>query len=215
MKDSVSNLSPEETSSRKEFLINMYNQMFADINRQLGVTWQSASVLVSTFAVFALLEKKIISIDIATSIVILVSTWSVAHLFDTGYWYNRNLCIIANIERQFLVTDDLKDIQYYFGSHRKNNKMITHLTIHRFFSYSLIIMILIYHFSVQVVPGLDQPIGNFELQRSMPYILLIGLIFYIKHLSKLYRDKYNEFIKESPGIAVDTHNTTYGVGHGH
>jgi hypothetical protein len=43
-----------------------------------------------------------------------------------SYWYNRNLVIIANIERQFL---GRKEIHYYFGKHRKKSAMITHLKI--------------------------------------------------------------------------------------
>jgi hypothetical protein len=35
-----------------------------------------------------------------------------------SYWYNRNLVIIANIERQFL---GRKEIHYYFGKHRKKS----------------------------------------------------------------------------------------------
>ena len=52
-----------------------------------------------------------------------------ANLIDSSYWYNRNLVIIANIERQFLELKDLKEIHYYFGAHRPKNKMITHLKV--------------------------------------------------------------------------------------
>ena len=114
---------------RDEFLVEMYRQMFNDINRHIMVVWQSVGVVVGAFAIFALVEKNIISVDIATSIIILLCGWLFAHLVDSGYWYNRNLAIIANVERQFLNKSDLRDIHYYFGKHRPNNKMITHLRI--------------------------------------------------------------------------------------
>jgi hypothetical protein len=55
--------------------------------------------------------------------------WLFANLYDASYWYNRNLVIIANIERQFPGHDNLKEIHYYFGKHRKKSAMITHLKI--------------------------------------------------------------------------------------
>ena len=95
--------------NREEFLVEMYKQMFNDINRHIMVVWQSVGVLISAFAIFALVEKNVISSDIATSIIILLCAWLYAHLVDSGYWYNRNLAIIANIERQFLKKEDLRD----------------------------------------------------------------------------------------------------------
>ena len=39
---------------RKTFLMEMYRQMFADINRQMTVVWQAVSVVVGAFALLAL-----------------------------------------------------------------------------------------------------------------------------------------------------------------
>jgi hypothetical protein len=50
-------------------------------------------------------------------------------VYDASYWYDRNLGIIANIERQFLTKNNLNDIQYYFAEHRPTSKMLTHLRI--------------------------------------------------------------------------------------
>src|SRR5436190_17814795 len=119
----------EPAKARNEFLMKMYDQMFADINRNVLVVWQTVGVLVGAFAVFALVEKAILSLDFATTFVVLISGWSVAHLYEATYWYNRNLAIIANIERQFLTARDLKDIHYYFGEHRKVNKMLDQFKI--------------------------------------------------------------------------------------
>ncbi len=111
-------------NTRAELLLKMYDQMFNDINRHIMVVWQSIGVVVGALTIFALVEKNVVSLDIAVSIVLLLCAWLLAHLFDAAYWYNRNLVIIANIERQFLTQDDLKNIHYYFGKHRPKNKMI-------------------------------------------------------------------------------------------
>lgn len=93
---------------RREFLLEMYRQMFADINRHMTVVWQAVSVVVGAFAILALVEKDIIPIDIAVALIVVLCAWMYAHMLDGGYWYNRNLAMISNIERQFLVKSDLK-----------------------------------------------------------------------------------------------------------
>jgi hypothetical protein len=125
----------------------MYGQFFNDINRHLTVIWQSVGVLLGAFAVFALVEKGILSFDLAAALVVLLSLWLVAHVHGASAWYNRNLVIIANIEREFLRSADLKAIHYYFASHRKPGSMISHLKIQRALGYAVLALVLVYHLS--------------------------------------------------------------------
>lgn len=202
-------------NSREELLLKMYDQMFNDINRHIMVVWQSIGVLVGAFAIFALVEKKVASLDIAASIVLLLSAWLLAHLFDASYWYNRNLVIIANIERQFLMKEDLKNIHYYFGAHRPKNKMIEHLRIQLALGIGLGGIVLCYHFLERVLPGFSSPISSFEPIRALPYFLVVVSFFYLLNVKKHTKEKYEEFLKNSPGINVDTQDISYGIGHGH
>jgi hypothetical protein len=156
------------TDDRKEFLGKMHDQMFNDINTHILVVWQSVGVVVGAFAVFSLVEKNVIPVDFACSLMILLSAWLIAHLYDASNWYNRNLAIIANIEGQFLKESDLKDIHYYFGKHREKSKMLTHLKIQYALAIGVAGLFLSYHFALRVVPGLRQPIGNFQFTRSLP-----------------------------------------------
>lgn len=201
-------------TNRKELLLKMYDQMFNDINRHIMVVWQSIGVLIGAFAIFALVEKKVVSLDIASAIVLLLCSWLIAHLYDASYWYNRNLVIIANIERQFLVKKDLKEIHYYFGEHRPDNNMIEHLSIQLFLAFGLAGIVFLYHFSERIYPGLSSTWNLFEPIRAIPYVLLIASSIYLFKLKLKCKVKYNEFIDNSPGIEVDTDNVTYGVGHG-
>lgn len=202
-------------STREELLLKMYDQMFNDINRHIMVVWQSIGVVVGAFAIFALVEKHVVPLDIAVSIMLLLCAWLLAHLFDAAYWYNRNLVIIANIERQFLNQDDLKNIHYYFGKHRPENKMIDHLRIQQALGLGLSSLVIIYHFLDRVVPGFSAPLCNFDLIRTMPYFLWVAAFFYLKRLWNHTEKKYQEFLKNSPGIVVNTDGVSYGVGHGH
>jgi len=201
-------------SDRKAFLLKMYDQMFADINRHIMVVWQSIGVLLGAVALFTLVEKQVITLDIACAVFIIVVGWSIAHSLEAGYWYNRNLAIIANIERQFLRVSDLKDIQYYFGKHRPNNKLLDQLWLQVIMATLVGLIFLGYHFFVRVVPGLGQPLSSFQLSRTLPYLsaaLICGLLVWEW---RRLNEKYKEFIRNSPGIDINTGAIQYGIGHG-
>src|SRR5262245_49475905 len=108
---------PKLVDRRDQFLMIMYGKMWDNINRHLTVVWQSSTVLAGAIAVFALVEKGALSLDIAGSLLLLVAGWMILHAYDANGWYNRNLAIIANIERQFLVASDARDIHFFFRQH--------------------------------------------------------------------------------------------------
>ena len=199
---------------RKELLLRMYDQMFNDINRHIMVVWQSIGLVLGAIGTYALVGNDIITLDVASGLIILLCTWLIAHLHDSSYWYNRNLAIIANIERQFLDKSDLNNIHYYFGKHRPNNPMITHLNIQRFLAVVLACLVLFYHFSERFEPNFSESGANFELMCIFPYILVIVALLYIRYHKRRNNKKYSEFLQNSPGIDIDSSSAKYGVGHG-
>lgn len=198
---------------RPEFLIEMYKQMFNDINTHILVIWQSVGVLVGAFAVFALVEKQVVTIDLASSLVVLLSAWLLAHLYDASYWYNRNLVIIANIERQFLRESDLREVHYYFGEHRASNSMLTHLRIQWALGIGIALLFLLYHFFTRVLPGVGTPWSSFELQRALPYAVSVVCLVFLLRLRSDRTQAYGNFLRNSPGLKVDTTGVQYGIGH--
>lgn len=201
---------------RDEFLIKVYEQMFNDIDRHHKILWQIIGVLIGSFAFIALAEKGLIPIDIAISVVILLSLWVMAHVYDSNYWYNRNLVIISNIERQFLKRTDLKDIHYYFGEHRAKNAIQTSLKIQLYLAWGIISVFISYHFFTRVLPGFDLSFEQSQIDwiRFIPYLTLIIFYFIFVNWIKNKREKnYLEFIENSPGIEIDTTDISYGGGH--
>ena len=203
----------EAEKRRFDFLQKMYVQMFDDIKIQMQVVWQSVTIVAGTLSVFALVEKNVLPIDFATSFVVIIAFWLMAHTIEAAYWYNRNLVIIANIERQFLRISDLKEIHYYFGKHRDKNKMIDHLKIQFIFGATVGSFAVIYHFVTYVIPGFELPWEYFVPRRALPYFMgIVGIIF----ISRTHRDrrlKYQEFLDNSPGIELNTSGIRYGIGH--
>lgn len=198
---------------RDEFLLKMYEQLMNDINRHISVVWQSIGTLIGAFAVFVLVEKNIISIDYATCIIVLLVGWLWAHLHDASYWYNRNLAMVANIEKDFLEITDLRNIHYYFGKHRPN-KMIGHFRIQYALGFGILFVVLFFHFLTRIAPHFLNKGTNFEILSLFPYIVLLALITYLTDLKKSNDKSFNEFMKYSPGKQIDTTGIDYGVGHG-
>ncbi len=192
----------------------MYDQMFNDIDTHILVVWQSVGVLVGAFAIFALAEKQVISFDVATTLIVLLTSWLLAHLQDASYWYNRNLVIIANIERQFLVVSDLRDIHYYFGKHRPKNRMISHLKIQYALGIALAAIMVLLHFVTRVVPGFSEPWSHLDVQRALPYTVVAAALIYLKTFARRERTRYEEFLTNSPGATVNSAGIVYGMGHG-
>lgn len=201
---------------REKFLIEMYEQMFNDIDRHHKIVWQVIGVLVGSFAFIAIAEKGIIPIDVAISVVILLSMWVIAHVYDSNYWYNRNLVIISNIERQFLLETDLVDIQYYFGKHRDVNSVQTSLRIQLFFAWGVVAIFLAYHFFTRIFNGffLKWDDSTINWVAILPYVTAILFYFIlVKWIRKKRKNNYEEFIKNSPGKTIDTSSVKYGDGH--
>ncbi|MBY0510642.1 MAG: hypothetical protein K2P94_10895 [Rhodospirillaceae bacterium] len=202
-----------ELDRRDHFLIALYNQLMNDINRHIIVVWQSVATLVAAIAAFGLVEKNVISMDVAISMVLLSCIWLVQHVYDASHWYNRNLAMIANIERQFLKVSDLKDVHYYFGAHRPSAKIISHLRIQRLFGYGVAALVLLLHLQNVMLP-IFRGSATVSLLNLAPWGILIVGFFVVLQAARDHKNKYEEFIKNSPGIPVDATGITYGVGHG-
>lgn len=198
---------------RDELLLKMYETLNNEISRHITIVWQSVSVVIGAFTILSLVEKNIINMDVAIGIILLLIVWLFDHLIDAGYWYNRNLVIIANIERQFLKVTDLQEIHHYFGAHRDGNKMITHLRIQRNLGVGLAILVTCYHFFTRVYPGFSVSLDNFEPVRTIPYIVILLAIFYVPWKISNANKKYKNFVKESPGKYIDDSSVTYGESH--
>lgn len=200
-----------EGNKRLDFLLHMYDQLFNDINTHILVVWQSIGVLIGAFAIFALAEKNIVPVDVACSLILLIVAWLIGHLYDASYWYNRNLAMIANIERQFLQSSDLRDIHYYFGKHRQKGAMITHLRVQYWLALGIGAIVIIFHLSTRIFPLLDTAACSPIL--ALPYLVLVIAAVGLALLRRSCARKYEEFLSNSPGIEVDTTGISYGPGH--
>jgi hypothetical protein len=193
-------------TERQTFLLEMYKKMWDNIDRHIIVVWQSVGVLAGALATFAIADQKnmFFVLDYATAFVVLTAAWQLAHVFDANFWYNRNLLIVANIERQFLEPKDVQEIHLYFQKHRDSSDMLGHLKVQRFFGLAVLVLVLIRHLALRVCPGIGSPWSNFEWQRSLPYLAVVGGGWFLYKLTKQQRDSYDKLKTSSPGREMAT-----------
>jgi hypothetical protein len=188
----------EKDELRNKLLIELYNQLWNSINTRLNLTWQSIGVLVSAFAIFALTEKNIISLNYAAALIIVISAWFLAHIIDMSFWYNRNLVMIANIERLFLSVKDVKLLYPYFIEHRPKNKMVRYLVIQEWLAFGIAAIVILLHLFKEIIPVV-QGINNFEGEIIIPYLVILICIILLLRLKRSRDKEYDDFLKTSPG----------------
>lgn len=196
-------MSESENDRRQEFLINMYNQTWNNINRHINVIWQPVGLLIAALGLLSLGEKNIINFDVATALIILFCGWFIAHVYDSSHWFNRNLIIITNIEKQFLKDQDEKEIHYFFKETFPPKKMmITHFRLQKMLGQGIIFVVLFYHFITRFGNvNISLTLGSLLL--FLPYLVLIGVLIYLKiHIDGI-NTKYRKLITKSPGKGAD------------
>lgn len=201
-------------NDRKELLINLYNQLWNSINVRTTAIWNSVGLFTGAFAVLALTGNNIISLDIAASLIIMICGWYLANIIDVSFWYNRNLVIISNIEKEFFEKDDLRKIHSYFGSHRPNNRMIYHFKVQFFLGVGIGLIFIILHFLKEVLPNIDFDIEKVRLQGYMPYLIALCVSIYLIRFKARTNRNYSNFVSSSPGIDIDSSDINYDDQHG-
>lgn len=190
-----------ETSKRRDdFLLAMYNQMWGNIDRHILVIWQSVGALLGAFAVLALIEKNVLPVDLACSLMVVICAWVAAHVIDANFWFTRNLVIIINIERQFLLAKDLHDIHPYFLDHRKPK--LDHLVVQGCLAASVFLLISGWHFFTRVAPGFDLPWRNLEFFRALPYVVALVAAVLLTLFKRKHKASYEALLRNSPGISM-------------
>jgi len=197
---------------RSDFLIEMYGQLMEDINRHIVVIWQIVGVMGAAIAALTLAESNHFSIQYAVMLVILVGIWAIDHIYDSNFWYNRNLVMITNIERVFLTAKDIDLIHPYFAKHRSTSSFLTHLKIQKDYTVIIISGVMAYYAIDKVIPSLNIT-SPLDLSKIVPFLAFVGFVWRIGDRSTFYNKKYANYLAISPGLVVPR-NPEYKGTHG-
>lgn len=201
---------------REEFLLHLFDKVWDDIGSTIKVIWQSIVILLGAIATIIFTKANIVPITTAYSIIMIAIVWILAHVENAAYWFNRNLVIIANIERQFLNEDDSEQIHCYFLGHRPA-KMAPHFQLQYWFLIAIAVCLLFYYTTTKIFPffkNFPQPSYCYYIFSVVyfPYLLAVagGVLLYVFKNKNI--EKYNEFKMFSPGKLI---NKKIDFKHGH
>jgi hypothetical protein len=169
-------------------------------------------VFAASIAALALAKANGVPIEYAVLLSVMSAGWSIDHIYDSNYWYNRNLIIIANIERVFLTFQDLRIIHPYFAAHRPTGSFLTHLSIQRNYTIIMTIGVVLYYFFVVVYP-IKLSGAELSFFNAIPFISLFLLFIRIIEREQFYNKKYQDFLRNAPGIDLEA-KIDYGSSHG-
>jgi hypothetical protein len=193
-------MEPEDVLARQQFLMNMYDQMWNNTTRHITLIWQPIIVIFATIGAIMAAEIKdlnFVAISIFISLAFLIIGWYLAHVHDSSGWVNRNLVIISNIEKQFLVVSDETEIHPYFNSDPKKREMIEHFQIQYFLGLTLGFAVTIYYIwkiiqnNLGFVNEIIIPIAGFIIASA--YVLIIRT---------RVRTKFEDLVKVSTGKMI-------------
>ncbi|UCF80382.1 MAG: hypothetical protein JSV08_07685 [Acidobacteriota bacterium] len=200
------NTAQNDAQFRKKFLLIMYQELWNNINRHILVVWQSVGVVVGAIAIFSLVERHVLTEEIASILLILLCAWLFGHAIDANLWFNRNIAIVINIEREFLKREDLKDILPFFKKHPKKRASLMHFRLQGFLAAGIAGIALIYHFVTCEAPAIE---GRMMLELFLWCLPLIIFFLCVGGLCALYYTrvkKFEEQLNESPGLDIEALN---------
>lgn len=200
-------------TARQEFLLAMYRQMYSDVENHFKIAWQSIGALIGSIAIISF-SDQIISFDVGATFAILLCWWMLSTIQDANYWYNRNLAIITNIEKEFLSDDDSGLIHPYFTQKRPRNSMISHLRIQNTLGICIGLIVISLHSIDRILPGLLSPVSHFEPMRAFPIVAALLAILNITNVARSNEKKYQEFLRMAPGKQIAANTAPFVHGHG-
>lgn len=198
----------EEDERRYNFLIAMYNQLWGNINRHINLIWQPIALLITIFGLLFLSKDGTIDFNLSVSLIIIFVGWFIAHVYDSSHWYNRNLIIISNIEKQFLRKSDVEYIHPYFidDSDKKSDfdekRMITHFKLQLYLGIIMLIIIILFYI-INTIEQLNSELKFIlNLEVCLPIVLLILVTIWLQNFKKKIFKKYKFLKEKSPGKEI-------------
>jgi hypothetical protein len=190
-----------DPATRQQFLINMYNQMWNNTTRHITLIWQPITVIFTIIGSILAAELQNLNFFIVYILIFfayLVIGWFLAHVYDSSGWVNRNLVIISNIEKQFLIAKDAKEIHPYFNTDPKKREMIEHFKIQFFLGLALGFAVTVYYVGKIIQTGICYS-NNAYIPATgvLPVIGLVIAAIYVYSVRQSCEKSYTYLIEQN------------------
>lgn len=193
-------------SRRHEFILQYYDMATKDLERHLGIGWQTIAVIASAIISLSLGQKGELPIPIAVSAALAISFWGVLNIFDSNFWALRAIAFLANVEAIYFYEGDQKIFNPYAGKHPPF-KMLNSLKYQLYVAISFIIISLFF-FALKIwerTSGstlLDKLQGASSMTAILWSLPLFFLVFGLLIMAKTHRSRTTEyltFVRDCPG----------------
>jgi hypothetical protein len=184
-------------SPREVFLLEVYKQCSAHLNRHVSSIWQCIAVLVAAGATLGL-DKTTPLLDYAVSAALLSCAWFAAMALDASAWFNRNISIITNVERLFLAESDVRLVHPFFAMEHKPDRLIQQLHVQLLLGGSIAGLLLLFHASHRTF----LPVSCSSLDdgvRFLPWLVTATSLAYLRRVWVRQVRQQREIDRLSPG----------------
>ena len=117
---------------------------------------------------------------------------------DAGSWFNRNLALIRNIEREFLSSSDQAAIHPFFAEKHRGAKLVEHFRIQVALAAVIWSLAILEHLAFRM-PAFCSDGARGKALLLLPYVLSTVLFAGLAWLRGHYRAKHESLVSQSPG----------------
>lgn len=194
---------------RHEFVLHYYDMAVKDLERHLGIGWQTIAVVGGAIASLGLAYDNKLPMPLGVSAALGISFWGVLNIIDANFWALRAIGFLANVEATYLSEKHREYLHPYVGRHPPY-KLMNSLLFQYWMAALLVVVSLAaylhgiwYHVDGSSVADtlrtVDWPTIGFW---SMPAIVfLIGINLAIRtELRRIHA--YLDFVESSPGPSM-------------
>lgn len=108
---------PAAESQRHDFILHYYDMAVRDLERHLGIGWQTLGAVAGAFVSLSLAQKNELPVPIAVAAAFTIAGWGLLNVIDSNLWALRAIAFLANVESVYFGDDDRRRFNPYVGQH--------------------------------------------------------------------------------------------------
>lgn len=195
-------------SDRHDFVLHYYDMAVRDLERHLGIGWQTLAVVAGAIVSLSLGEKGELPDPVAVSTAVAVCLWGMLNIIDSNFWAARAIGFLANVEAAYLTAEDRRMLNPYVGKHPPF-KLMNSLLYQFYVAIAFLCVSIVYYFHKIFRSAGYSLSGVLSLKRSNSsweilfwYVPLLVAIVGVNLVIAAHRrrtEDYLYFVEESPG----------------
>lgn len=173
--DHTGNGNDKFEDQRHQFILAYYNMAVADLNRHLGIGWQTLTSVAGVFVLLSIAQEGKLPVPIGVCGAFALAFWGMLNVLDADYWATRAIAFLANVEAVYFYEQDRRIFNPYAGSHPQL-KLLDSLKYQLYFAMiAALLSALFYAYKVGENTAWLTQLWS-KARNTEPFILVIWLI---------------------------------------